>query len=661
MPSMEPGLCFSNHPPTENIAIYLSQPVPPATFIEGLHTAARKAILDGKLSIVDRTYKNSTSFFLFELIEFWATLTKAINAKQVWVAAKKWLEQAGEDKRLDQEVRGVHVILQTTPWSGHIQILHSRVTFLEMATFLSDGWLSSSQVDMALSSTTLRLCQCSDGKAHSRYLIGTTILSEYLHSSPLLHKKSSSHDHLPSQDYKSCAPQELQHAGDHLVQYKPDGEVLCIAFSPPGHWAAVSVTSWGTLEWADSLDRRPHGPSLNEIKHRVFGDMLWHEEDHTRLHIREFLDIMHGCQKFEGKSEHTSLSLGTAECPLGDADFKSPLLSIDFSSPCSYDAEVQALPFPPKRAHIQPPPNPQPSLCTILKSKDAPKPLNQLSKTVANKRELNKAIEAGTFKRNQCKWAKFKMKISEIDPLSEVDDDNPKRVRDVLHIKCGKVIRMATAYDVSLFKHHVQSCKSQTARAGMHTLDRGLSFVFLQCDGSPSLANSSARDDLTSMWPCPGLSGDTDPQIENYSLRTTVPSAGGTSIENVAHNMYKRAYKDLTRDEKQAVHNGKMHMHRWSLEHQQRCIFAIGIKPCLRTVPHNANSNTRSPQPCEACSSLLRDHAFRTAISRIIPEDENRKFTPHLYQATEIVKIHAKHSGLGSIFDKDAPNNQLLL
>jgi hypothetical protein len=381
---MEPGLCFSNHPPTENIAIYLSQPVPPATFIEGLHTAARKAILDGKLSIVDRTYKNSTSFFLFELIEFWATLTKAINAKQVWVAAKKWLEQAGEDKRLDQEVRGVHVILQTTPWSGHIQILHSRVTFLEMATFLSDGWLSSSQVDMALSSTTLRLCQCSDGKAHSRYLIGTTILSEYLHSSPLLHKKSSSHDHLPSQDYKSCAPQELQHAGDHLVQYKPDGEVLCIAFSPPGHWAAVSVTSWGTLEWADSLDRRPpmdlvHGVhnwlnhhlsstsfrlgssfkcahqtdsfscgiiALNEIKHRVFGDMLWHEEDHTRLHIREFLDIMHGCQKFEGKSVCfqlfrlsdcvLTLCINHRSIPLcHSAQQNAPLVTLTLNPPCS--------------------------------------------------------------------------------------------------------------------------------------------------------------------------------------------------------------------------------------------------------------------------------------------------------------------------------------
>lgn len=70
------------------------------------------------------------------------------------------------------------------------------------------------------------------------------------------------------------------------------------------------------------------------------------------------------------------------------------------------------------------------------------------------------------------------------------------------------------------------------------------------------------------MWPCPGLSGDINPQIENYLLRTTVLSAGGTSLENVAHNMYKKAYKDLTEAEKQAMHIKQMHMHRWTLDHQ---------------------------------------------------------------------------------------------
>jgi hypothetical protein len=340
MPSMSPETCFSNHPPTESVAIYLSRPVPPMTFVEGLRNVAGQAMLNGKISIVDWTRKNSTTFFSFELIEFWTVLTKAINARREWAAAMKWLERAGEDTRLDQEVREVRLVLQTTPWSGSIQILRARLTFLEMATFLSDGWLSSSQIDMALSSTALRQRESSDSQGLCRYLVGTTILSEYLDSSPVLHNKNSSHSDLPWQDYKLRAPRELQSAGDHLARYQPNGEVLFIAYSPPGHWAAISVTSRGTLECADSLGRRPpmslvtgvrnwlnyhlssssfgHGNSfkcshqtddfscgiiaLNALKHRIFGDLLWREEDRSQLRIREFLDIMHACQQFEGKS-----------------------------------------------------------------------------------------------------------------------------------------------------------------------------------------------------------------------------------------------------------------------------------------------------------------------------------------------------------------------
>jgi hypothetical protein len=312
------------------------------------------------------------------------------------------------------------------------------------------------------------------------------------------------------------------------------------------------------------------------------------------------------------------------------------------------------LPPPSKHVHIQPPPSPQLSLSDI--SKDAPRTLNKPGKSAANKQALNTAVKAGTFKRDKHKWEKFKSKISEIDRRSEVDDDNPKWACDILHVKCGKVIRMATVYDVSLFKRHVQICKSHTAQAGMHTLDRGLNFVFLQQDVSSSLAGpqatgSSAHDNAITTWPCPGLSGEVDPLIENYLLRTTVPSAGGTRIENVAHDMFSQPYKDLTDAEKHAVRIGQMHTHRWSLEHQQRCIFTIGIKPCLRKVPRNARSPQPS-QPCDACSALLKDRAFRTAIYRTVPNDENRKFTPHLYQAAEIAKISAKHSGLGAIFDK---------
>ena len=160
----------------------------------------------------------------------------------------QWLEQATQDDEApDKEVRDVHRILQATPWSAELQILRLRITFLEMATFLSNAWLLSSHIDIALSSIATHQLQISGGQDRSHHLIGTTILSELLSSSPLLHNSTEA---LSPDSYSLCAPRDLQHAGAHLERH---GEVVFIAYSPPGHWAAISVTPKGTLEWADSL------------------------------------------------------------------------------------------------------------------------------------------------------------------------------------------------------------------------------------------------------------------------------------------------------------------------------------------------------------------------------------------------------------------------
>lgn len=301
----------------------------------------------------------------------------------------------------------------------------------------------------------------------------------------------------------------------------------------------------------------------------------------------------------------------------------------------------------PKRGHIQPTANAPPS--SKLKAawtRTQCHPGNP-GRSAVNKLTLNKAVEAGTFKRDQHKWAAFKSKILAIDPQSEVDDINPRRARDVLHVKCGKCIRMATVYDTTLFKRHVRNCKSRTAMAGMHTLDQGLNFVFLQQPGSSSV-NRSVSDESTTLWPCPGISEDDEPRIEVYLLRTTVSSAGGISIDTVAEKMFSTPYKNLTEEQKQAVRMGQVHTHRWSLDHLRRRVFAIGEQHCLQKVRHNSGR----PQPCCTCKALLGDRAFQTAINREVPDDINRKFTPLLYQAAEIAKICAKHSGLGAIFDK---------
>ena len=95
----------------------------------------------------------------------------------------------------------------------------------------------------------------------------------------------------------------------------------------------------------------------------------------------------------------------------------------------------------------------------------------------------------------------------------------------------------------------------------MHTLDNGLNFILLLQVSGLSSVNGSICDDSMALWPCPGLSEEDNPLIDNYLRQTTVSSAGGISIDAIAEQMYKTPYKELADDQKQSVHVGQVHTH----------------------------------------------------------------------------------------------------
>lgn len=157
-----------------------------------------------------------------------------------------------------------------------------------------------------------------------------------------------------------------------------------------------------------------------------------------------------------------------------------------------------------------PPTHTTPSSCKSNRAQTWQPPNNAGTSSVSvaylNKEALNKAVKDGTFKCDEHKWATFKLKIMAIDPQSKVNNVDPRHACHILHVKCGKSFIMSMAYDTSLYKQHVQSCKSHTTKAGMHTLDNSLNFV-LPLSGSSSV-NSGICDKSAALWPCPGLSED---------------------------------------------------------------------------------------------------------------------------------------------------------
>ena len=56
-----------------------------------------------------------------------------------------------------------------------------------------------------------------------------------------------------------------------------------------------------------------------------------------------------------------------------------------------------------------------------------------------------------------------------------------------------------------------------------------------------------------------------------------------------------------------------------------------------------------SLQLCNECTKVLKDSRFIAAISRSLPEPENRKFVNKRYLSEALVQIFAKYRGLEAI------------
>ncbi|KAF6761399.1 hypothetical protein DFP72DRAFT_781158, partial [Ephemerocybe angulata] len=152
--------------------------------------------------------------------------------------------------------------------------------------------------------------------------------------------------------------------------------------------------------------------------------------------------------------------------------------------------------------------------------------------------------------------------------------------------------------------------------------------------------------------PCPGLSKHTEPLIAQYLLRTSVPSAGGVNGNSLAQSMFSiDSTTKLNEEQKTALALVQRQTHRWRLDQELRRVFAIGKEsPCETTVTAPTLEDAR---PCKSCMGLLKLRAFRTAIRKEIPEDENRIFTPHQFQPAAIGKQYAKIKGLSTLFSGD--------
>jgi hypothetical protein len=271
-----------------------------------------------------------------------------------------------------------------------------------------------------------------------------------------------------------------------------------------------------------------------------------------------------------------------------------------------------------------------------------------MSKQAASKRRALEEIRNGTFIRNPKRWENFKSKLAQLDPLSEVSETDPTLARSAKHSRCGAWILMAAPYDVERFKAHVKSCSYSTGAGGMKTLENfGVRVLVRAVGAQPSSSPiPSAPHPPRVALPCLGLTEKEDKRIKQYLMRTSVNSAGGKSIQDVATELFSDQYKNLSQEQKDIVRQKQAQTHIWSVDRMRKSIHAIGKNACNGNARQGRDGTLK---PCDQCQGLLSLRAFLNAINRRAPEDKNRAYVPHAFQSAEVGKIYSM--GLNSLIN----------
>jgi hypothetical protein len=271
-----------------------------------------------------------------------------------------------------------------------------------------------------------------------------------------------------------------------------------------------------------------------------------------------------------------------------------------------------------------------------------------MSKQAVSKRRILEQFQDGTFVRDPKRWEAFKNKLAKIDPQFEVSETDVTLSRSAKHSRCGSWILMATPYDVGRFKAHVKSCAYSTVAGGMKTLNSYGILVQPMKALTPS-SRTSVPSTPTSPrvpLPCLGLTENIDKRIGQYIKRTSVNSAGGRCIQDIAVELFSKRFGDLSKEKKNIVRQKQVQTHSWSVDRMLKAVHAIGKNPCDGNARHARDGTL---MPCIPCMSLLSLRAFCVAIKREIPKDENRAYVPHTYQPAEVGKLYGM--GLNSLID----------
>ncbi|KAJ6545247.1 hypothetical protein B0H19DRAFT_1075591 [Mycena capillaripes] len=250
------------------------------------------------------------------------------------------------------------------------------------------------------------------------------------------------------------------------------------------------------------------------------------------------------------------------------------------------------------------------------------------SATAARKQRAN--IKSGTFQPSAKRTENFRGKCPKIDPGACFEENS----KEVQCSNCKTWVKMQEAYGVTRFKLHVEAkeCTPPPPKP-LADLTKCTLENFSLVSTRPQPKNPPAAS--TIKRPCPGLTHAFDEAVGKYLDRAVSNGGGGHAVNYYSLEIFKKEFKDLTKQQKETVYTARAHDHTWRND-------MVEIDPNSSTTP-----------PCGSCRLLATTKAFKNAINREASDPKNLRFVPHINQNAHAGMLYAKFLGLKALISKD--------
>lgn len=261
----------------------------------------------------------------------------------------------------------------------------------------------------------------------------------------------------------------------------------------------------------------------------------------------------------------------------------------------------------------------------------------------ARQKQVKMRLQDPTFKPCLLSLEAFRTKILKDDSRAEF---KKKDLRAVRCSSCSKWVIMRMLYDTLHWKNHRagEGCQRNRQKKAYRT-----SSLFTHGFGQ---AQAKPKTPLqTTTIPCPGLSRASDPKIDAYLYRSNAAGGGAPSRQVIADQLFGANdddhinYLDLSPSDKRMVLLREETLYKWKNSRAAQAIYAANCEDLITCVAG------QEPTPCSHCCALYRLHSFRVRLNRSIPDEDNMKYVPKVYQDEDLGNIYLRHRGVRNIVE----------